>query len=227
MHRERCRRVLEQRRCAVLGLSPFNSFFTPQAIRSLVAWADARFDRVEVMLPGFEAAFGPIAAGMEPRAAVRHTLHSVRTLRGAAKTAFARVGRKPRVHTWTSKAADPHYRALYRAGADAFHRSAVFRDLCEQTVRAYLRTATGRAPSADAMARNLDYVLAEVPYLLDAAGIVGADSAVFCYPRPWPLQFALFDGRVPQLIPAHRHGFVQVTLETVPQHQESSDDDVR
>ncbi|MEU5958548.1 tRNA-dependent cyclodipeptide synthase [Streptomyces sp. NPDC047525] len=34
-------------------MSPFNSFFTPQTIRLLVAWASARFDRVEVMLYRF------------------------------------------------------------------------------------------------------------------------------------------------------------------------------
>lgn len=215
VHRERCRRVLEKRHCAVLGLSPFNSFFTPRTIRLLVAWADDWFDQVEILLPGYEAAYGQIAAGMAPRAAVRHTLHAVRTLRGAAKTALARVGREPRVHTWTAKAAHPHYQALHRAGIDAFHRDPLFRDLCEQNARAYLRTVTDRVPDADTVARNVDYILAEVPYLLDVAGIVDAESAVFCYPKPWPLQLALFDGHVPTLVPADRHGYAQVTLDAV------------
>src|SRR5438105_1103608 len=54
---EDCRRVLEFGECILVGLSPYNSFFRPAAVETLVGWAAARFDRVEVLLPGFEAAY--------------------------------------------------------------------------------------------------------------------------------------------------------------------------
>ena len=62
------------------------------------------------------------------------------------------------------------------------------------------------------MARNLGYVLAEVPFFVDVPGIIGAQTAVFVYSRPSPLVEALFAGVVPELTPARGHASAVVRL---------------
>ena len=212
---EDCRRVLEFGECILVGLSPYNSFFRPAAVETLVGWAAARFDRVEVLLPGHEAAHAAIAAGRPPRDAVRSALRAVQQLRTPARRALAAAGRPDPdalVHTWTRLVTRPRYRELRAVAEHAYRTSPELRALCDETSHEGLVSALGREPTPDEVARNLGYVLAEVPFFVDVPGIIGAQTAVFVYSRPSPLVEALFAGVVPELTPARGHASAVVRL---------------
>jgi tRNA-dependent cyclodipeptide synthase len=210
-----CRRVLEFGECILVGLSPYNSFFRPAAVETLVTWAAARFDRLEVLLPGYEAAYAAIAAGRAPRDAVRSARRAVQQLRTPARRALAAAGRPypdALVHTWTRLVTRPRYRELRAVAEHAYRTSPELRALCDETSREGLVSALGREPTPDEVARNLGYVLAEVPFFVDVPGIIGAQTAVFVYNRPSPLVEALFAGVVPELTPARGHASAVVRL---------------
>jgi tRNA-dependent cyclodipeptide synthase len=210
-----CRRVLEFGECILVGLSPYNSFYRPAAVEALVTWAAARFDRVEVLLPGYEAAYAAIAAGRAPRDAVRSALRAVQQLRVPARRALTAAGRADPdalVHTWTRLVTRPRYRELRAAAEHAYRTSPELRALCDETSRDGLVSALGREPTADEVAGNLGYVLAEVPFFVDVPGILGVQTAVFVYNRPSSLVEALFAGVVPELTPARGHASAVVHL---------------
>ncbi|UUN30177.1 tRNA-dependent cyclodipeptide synthase [Streptomyces sp. FIT100] len=203
---------MNEGKCIVFGLSAFNSFFTPGTVRTLIRWGADHFDRVEVLLPGYEASFAAIAAGSPPLAAVRKVKHAVKNLRSPARNALEQAGLAPATHTWTKKAGHPRYRDLSQQVAAAYESSERVRQWCDRTTSEHLRQVLDTTPTPGQVALNRCYVLAELPYLMDAAGVVDAPSAVFAYPHSWPLQEALLNGEIPELMPADRHGFVKVSI---------------
>ncbi|MFE4973649.1 tRNA-dependent cyclodipeptide synthase [Kitasatospora sp. NPDC056651] len=215
---EHSREILDTGEAAVFGLSPFNGFYRPATVGTLLAWAAGRFRHVEAVLPGYETAFGLIAGGREPREAAQTATRVVRRMRATARRALDASGPNPhaRVNSWTRLTTRRRYREL-RAEVDGVFRSdSRLRELCREASRGYLRTVLGGEPTPAQTELNLGYVLAELPLVLDLPGIVGTRTAVLLYNRPWPLQLALWNGEVPALAPAPGHGFATVALAAGP-----------
>lgn len=211
---ENSQRILDEKESVLFGLSPFNSFYSTATIETLIAWAARRFAKVEAVLPGYEIAFGPIAAGRAPLDAVRRSLRAVRKMRAVTRRALAAASTETegRVYTWTQLAGHRRYRELRTMVEQTFHTDRTLRLLCEQTSRDYLRGALGHEPSSRQVELNLCYVLAEIPFILDVPGIIGTRSALLLYNKSWPIQEALCSGAVPALRPEPGHGFATVEL---------------
>ncbi|RGD57313.1 tRNA-dependent cyclodipeptide synthase [Kitasatospora xanthocidica] len=215
---EQSREILDTGEAAVFGLSPFNGFYRPATVETLLAWAAGRFRHVEAVLPGYETAFGLIACGRAPREAAQSATRAVRRMRAAARRALHASGPNPhdRVNSWTRLINRKRYRELRAQIEDAFRSDGRLRELCREASRGYLMTVLGGEPTPAQIELNLGYVLAELPLVLDLPGITGTRTALLLYNRPWPLQLALWNGEVPALAPAPGHGFATIALAVEP-----------
>ncbi|MEU1816982.1 tRNA-dependent cyclodipeptide synthase [Streptomyces roseifaciens] len=224
---ERCGRHLMAAEHALIGLSPWNGYFTARRVESLVEWAAGTFRAVDVFIPSYEAAYTLIAAGVEPPVAVGRARRAVKKLRGPAQRALLRAGcGEGRVHTGTSLAALPRYRQLRRTAERMYRHDPGVRAACRAVARAAVAGALGvreRSPSQPAPDLDLDpdpsegaldtaarYAWGELPVMLDSPGIFGVGSSVLVYHRRTPLiEMLLEDDSA--LSPAPGQGFVVVT----------------
>jgi cyclo(L-tyrosyl-L-tyrosyl) synthase len=187
----------DQSEHALLAISPWNGRYKPPYIKALVGWACSRFRRVDVFVPGYEAAHTLIAAGWNPGEAVRRARRAIKQLRNPALQAMSEAGvREPRQHvrSWTQLLDNtPYTAALHRMKAAYLEDPAVHR-VCRDTARSTIRNVSGDEPDQAQLDVAVSYPVAELPLVLDAPQIFGVSSSVFIYHRDMELIHPFVNG---------------------------------
>lgn len=208
---EQCRRVFKRADHALIGLSPWNSYFTPRRVEELVDWGIRTFGSLDLFIPSYEAAYTLIAAGVEPVEAVGRARRAVKSLRGPARRALARSGLDDsHLHTGSSLAANRRYAELRRAADAAYRNDSETRASCRAVVRSVVDTGPGQDLTEVQLDTGARYAVAELPILVDSPGIFGVASSVVVYHRPIDLAWPLL-GRTSCLERSSEQGFVVVT----------------
>jgi cyclo(L-tyrosyl-L-tyrosyl) synthase len=182
----------------LVGLSPMNGRYTPEYIRKLIYWLQPRFRSIDVILPGFEAAYTLVAAGQPPAQAVRRARRAYRQVRNPAVRALADLGvpdAARHVASWTRLHANATYRAaLIRSRRACLTDSRIRRACREMTEQVVRGTAGGREIAAADIDIAMRYVIAEIPLFTHGPSLFGATDSVFVYHRPTPLVAAIASG---------------------------------
>ncbi|MEV6581218.1 tRNA-dependent cyclodipeptide synthase [Streptomyces sp. NPDC051582] len=205
----------------LLGLSPMNGYYKPRTVETLVAWASDGFKKVDVVLPGYEAAHTLVAAGFDAPEAVRHARRSVHRLRNAALRALERCGiehPEHHVNVWTQLHNRSPYLAALQQARTAYDRDPVVRRACRQVTAAAIHHARGGGtrqapPSEEQVDLAVGYVLAEVPLVTSSPAIFAADTSVFVYHRRMELVDILTSDQATALRPAAGQGHAIVTIQ--------------
>lgn len=211
---ERDRRLLDRREHVLVGLSPFNGYYKPRLIRHLLAWCHTRFERVDVFVPGYEAAHTLTSAGLEPREAVHRARRATNQLRNAAVGALHDCGVADpdgSVHTWTTLANRPAYARLHERVRRDYAHDPVIRFACRETARVAVGTHMLEEPSERQIDGAVSYPLAELPLLLDSPAIFHVGSSVFVYHREMEPFTPLIMGRSRSVRPSDGQGFAVLT----------------
>ncbi|OPC77722.1 hypothetical protein B4N89_36115 [Embleya scabrispora] len=196
-------RLSDRHGTVVLGLSPYNSFYSTQTVTALCRDAAASFDDVHVLLPGApETALRQICAGKPPRRAVLRSKRVIHNMRNVARRTLAECGvsdTDSRVHVMTRFAGHPRYREIRGRVEAAYRTCAPMRNAVHTMTRAALTGFVDAEPTPAQMEANARYIFAEAPLLLDAPAVLGCDRALFVYHRRVPLYDVVAGGRVPGL----------------------------
>jgi tRNA-dependent cyclodipeptide synthase len=217
--------IIESAEHAVVGVSPGNSRYSPGYLRELLGWLYPRFRRIDVVMPGYEAAYTLVATGCPPADAVRRTRRACGALRNAAQGTLAELGAsgaEDRVQTWTRLQARQAYRdSLVRAQA-AYENSPSLRAACRSMTAEVLTQAAGRPVTADAAQVDLAvrYVIAEIPLVVDGPGVFGADRTVLVYHRAMGLVSAIRGGGC-GLAPGRGQGWAIATRQDREDHDDA------
>jgi len=192
-----CEPIIRNANHALVGLSPFNNYYSHRRICSIITWAQRTFRSFSVLLPGEEAALTLIAAG-EPAhtAATKARLH-VSKLRSRALDAMSRVGIKNgQSSVFTLAQFNEHdvYKQLRRKVRDCYLSDAHFRALCLEAAQAVVakRLSNRSEPTPVQMEIAVEYLMAEIPLLLDTPAILHVETSVFVYHRIAPLFKEIF-----------------------------------
>ncbi|MFD8110213.1 tRNA-dependent cyclodipeptide synthase [Streptomyces microflavus] len=208
---EQCRRVLKRADHALIGLSPWNSYFTPRRVGELVDWGIRTFGSLDLFIPSYEAAYTLIAAGVAPVEAVGRARRAVKSLRGPALRALARCGLDDsHLHTGSSLAANRRYAELRRAADAAYRNDPVTRAICRAVVRSVVDTRPGQDLTEAQLDMGARYAIAELPVLVDSPGIFDVASSAAVYHRHIDLAWPLLE-RTGCLELSSEQGFVVVT----------------
>ncbi|MFJ5046851.1 tRNA-dependent cyclodipeptide synthase [Streptomyces sp. NPDC088719] len=201
----------------VLGLSPFNSFYSTQTVTALCQSAAASFSDVHVVLPGApESALRYITAGKEPRHAVQRSKRVIHNMRNVARRTLADCGvpdTDARVHVMTRFASHPRYQRSRARIESAYRTQAPMREAVHAMTRTALATSTDADPTPAQIELNTRYIFAEAPLLLDAAGMLARPSTLFVYHRRVPLYDVVASGQVPGLTVGAGHALSVLTDE--------------
>lgn len=207
-----CAAIVEARRHAVIGVSPFNSYFSEARLEALFGWAERNFERFDVFVPDEAARFTLEAMGYPPSRARKKAHRRARYLGNKILRALDRAVAHPEaVRVWNHESlstSDPYRRLLAETEA-RFESDAQFRAACMDCSRWVLEAQSDAPPSEETLLRAVDYFLAEMPFFMDSAAIAGAASSVFCY-HQCPGSLRLFYTDRPAGLIADRRAFLVV-----------------
>ncbi|MYT82326.1 tRNA-dependent cyclodipeptide synthase [Streptomyces sp. SID8364] len=209
--------LAEQYGTLVLGLSPFNSFYSTQTVADLCQSAARSFSDVHVVLPGApESALRYISAGKAPRHAVQRSKRVIHNMRNVARRTLADCGvpdTDARVHVMTRFASHPGYQKSRARIERAYRTEPPMREAVHAMTRTALATSLDSEPTPAQIERNTRYIFAEAPLLLDAAGMLARPSTLFVYHRRVPIYDVVASGQVPGLTVGAGHTLSVLTDE--------------
>lgn len=221
-HSIRCTEVIARRDHVLIGISPFNSRFSPDYVASLLAWASTSFRRVDVLLPDEEsAALLLIAAGTPVTKALRKTRKELNRHRRSLRKILDGMGEalsRTRIIEFADYFCNERYRQMKALAQDAFENCAEFRTACLEmsnhvlTRRNLAPDSLPRPPDpAEAALVAAPYILTEIPFYLCSADLLDTTSSVLAYHRPWPIGDALLSGAFPLSVDRRQgHGIVSI-----------------
>ncbi|WP_069159603.1 tRNA-dependent cyclodipeptide synthase [Nocardia altamirensis] len=209
-----CAELFARRDHVLLGISPFNSYFKRARIAELTRWAVSEFAYVQFHLPDVPGVFTLRALGLPEHKARKRALENGLKMRNRIRDGLASAGLSgldARVVDWAYLEANPVFVDLLREATELFAYDAAFRDLCLETTRNVLRhrLADGSEPTIEQCELAAQYFLADIPLLVDTAGIVGSETSLYAYHRGIPFIDALFRRELP-MQPVAGQGYLTV-----------------
>lgn len=212
-----CAEILNAREHAVIGISPFNSYFSEEKIAELIGWAKANFSAFHIYVPDGPSRFTLEALGYSEAKARKKASRQGRWLlnkirRGLSAASVSEDDVETRI--LCSNALDEHcvYRRLLVDVESVCDHDTGFREGCIETSRWVLNGEAGDVQDVthDMLASAVRYFKAELPLFMNSPDIVGVHSSVFVYHQCPPFLESLFQTRRGALI-SERQGFVKVT----------------
>jgi cyclo(L-tyrosyl-L-tyrosyl) synthase len=196
---EPSRKVWEQRRHVVLGVSPGNSYFRVERLTELLGWLCEEFDQVDVVVPDSALAHTYRALGYDPQRARKKAHGEVNVLRNRVDRAWRDAG-GPRavdgLHRMSELASDAVYREKLAECEQALREDDTLSRTCAEMSREVLaaRGHDGQA-TTEQVDQAMRYLTAELPFFLASSDIFGVPSSLNFYHRQIPLAELVFSGK--------------------------------
>lgn len=215
----RCAEILRARTHAVIGVSPFNSYFSEERIAALAAWAQRSFASFHVYVPDGPSQYTLEALGYPETRARKKAKRQGRWLLNKIRRALAAAGVEESAIDGLilcSKTLEgcQTYRSLLRDVEDTCARDAAFLNGCYDTSRWVLN---GQADAFedithDMLVSAVRYFQAELPLFMNSPKLAGVNSSVFVYHQCPPFLEQLLQTRRGDVIDENQ-GFVKVIAE--------------
>ncbi|GAA1988327.1 tRNA-dependent cyclodipeptide synthase [Amycolatopsis minnesotensis] len=197
-----------------IGLSPWNGRYKPRYIEALTTWARQAFGKVDVFVPGYQAAHTLVAAGFPVSEAVRRTRRTINKLRNPALRALTAAGEpEPEKHvlTWTQLHSRPEYQRGLARVHEAYEHNPAVRGACRSTARAAIDRMDSEPEITDErIDLAVGYALAELPLVLDGPEVYQVESTMFVYHKEMELLDPFLRPGAP-VRPAPGQGYAVVT----------------
>ncbi|MFB7175913.1 tRNA-dependent cyclodipeptide synthase [Streptomyces sp. NPDC056254] len=209
---EQFEEIFQRRDHLLVPLSPFNGYYSPARIDSIIKWASSKFSSFDVVTPGDEAALTLIALGEPAGHAYSLTYAAIRKLTRRAREALQKAGAgdNAQVHTWTQLRENPRYKELREDLLARYRGDRSFREFCHDASREVLSAnlKPGVEPTTIQLELCSEYVLAELPFLLDTPQILGIRSSIASYHRHCALYSGTYSGTLPVQPSRHQAGAI-------------------
>lgn len=176
---ERCSRLWEQGAVALIGISPFNSYFSSERISEILRFCERNERSIALFIPDGVTRYTLQARGYSPKRAARKTRRQVQYLRN--KIARAAGSRKLRIWGCEELRANTAYAKHHAALCRAFETDRDFRQGSLDTTRWVLAASEQENIGEPAALLGVRYLLAELPLFLHAPEILGEEAVVFVY----------------------------------------------
>jgi len=184
----RCGRLHGDAAPVVLGISPFNSYFSEQAIMEIAEWASAVGSDYYLYIPDGPTKFTLRAMGYEEHKASRKARRQNNYLKNKIYRALGKLGQTDknitrRILNSSRLDSDSTYQDILAQVHDLWRRDESFKQGCVDTARWVLQSQRRqqKAWSNASLELAARYFLAELPLLLRSPEIISSPSAIFCY----------------------------------------------
>jgi len=201
-HSRQCSGLIKLREHLLVGISPFNSRFSPDYVEALLVWGHKNFAQVDVLLPDEENTVKLLLAIGQPAGkAMRKTRQELNRHRRSVMQAIDKIGDLA-THCKTLQFSDyeqhPKYQHLKLATQNCYESCDKFRSACINMSAQAIRGRSGSRDKTDDFLDKVNlaipYIFAEMPFYLNSPEIMQINSSVMAYHRLWPIGDALFAG---------------------------------
>lgn len=182
------RDIYKQKEHALIGISPFNSYFTEERLLQLIGWGLKTFNKITVFLPNQISVFTLMALGYPLEKAEYKTRRQDQYLRNKIFRAFNTLGLNEfdadqSFITITKLLKNTEYQKIYNDCVERFENDSGFKKGCLSTSFWMLKNHLKAADSLDTekMLLAVQYFLKEMPLFLDTPRILGVKSSLFAY----------------------------------------------
>ncbi|MED4919407.1 tRNA-dependent cyclodipeptide synthase [Geobacillus thermodenitrificans] len=188
-----CEKIYKNKTHILLGISPFNSKFSQNYIHQLIDWSSKNFKNVTVLLAGDEAKNLLEALGTPTTKAERKVRKEIRRHFRFSEEALRKNGREIDIYTFSDFKNNKIYNEVYQNVIYYFEKDEKFRKSCLAMSHDALSSRAKSLNMEDIeitdnmLFHSVKYVLAELPFFLSGASILGYKESVLAYHRPWKL----------------------------------------
>jgi cyclo(L-tyrosyl-L-tyrosyl) synthase len=210
------RNIRDRGEHVVLGISPFNAYFTEERIRELAAWGRQHFKAMHLFVPDVPSIFTLRAMGYTESRARKKAHRQAKYLVNKIHSALEALGFPAKstdeiILTWEKLASNPRYQALLQQAKDIYCTDGEFQHDCRSEVLRVLknRSEPPETISPDALDVVAEYFLCEMPLFVDTPTILAQNSSIFAYRECIPLLCKLFLGEY-RFRASDQQGFVVV-----------------
>nr|VFJ77595.1 MAG: cyclo(L-tyrosyl-L-tyrosyl) synthase [Candidatus Kentron sp. FW] len=209
-----CRRPFESGESVILGISPFNSYFSRHMISRLYGWGKEHFAKVSIYVPDKPSAYTLMAMGYEEKKANKKAKRQSNYLFNKIHEA---IGSDLDIVTlvnsdWLENC--PIYWEKLDFLRELFDTNRRFREGCLATSRWVMENCANRDDIDQyAVLTAVEYFLSELPLFIFGANILKTDHSVFAYHGCPEFLSKLFRDKLFGLVDG-RHGYAIVQPET-------------
>ena len=211
-----CGNLLKNNDHALLGVSPFNSYYSEQKISKLIQFAQKKFKDFHLFIPNTLPYFNFIAMGYPPNKAKIKTKRQWNYLKNKINRAFVSNGfsrkdfLKKIITIDETMDNNTHYNQLLELCFKKYENDIFFKEDCLNASKVMMKGY----PDKDKTVRvelAVQYLLRELPLLLDTPRILGVTSSVFVYHEQIDFYKKLYGGRDNKLL-AGNQDFLDLKL---------------
>ncbi|USQ15401.1 tRNA-dependent cyclodipeptide synthase (plasmid) [Legionella lytica] len=214
---EASNQLYSQKEHALLGISPFNSYFSEEAIGLWIEWAKATFSSFHIFIPDTLPVYTFLALGYDEARARQKTKRQAAYLKNKVARALAHH------HISGADAAqiiidmsvlekNPRYLELKEHCYTLYHTHSAFRDECDQCTGWVLNGQSIKDLHQANENIAVHYILDEMPLFMDTPSILGVNSSLFTYHQtPEFINYLYTDSMGSELI-ASNQGFIELSV---------------
>jgi cyclo(L-tyrosyl-L-tyrosyl) synthase len=194
------RHLLEKSHC-VLGISPFNSFFSEENITTLLNWANTQFRSFQVFIPDQISYYNFVQLGYSEGKAKQKVRKQDNYLYNKIIRGLEMLGIKDEEKQCNAiiKLSDIKNNTIYKNVLSHYknllQENEEFRRLYQATTKAIIESYTTDFDALDIMRNN--YLIEELPLLTHIGKILNIENTVFVYKSIIEILVSLYEG--PQL----------------------------
>lgn len=168
---------------ALIGISPFNGYFSEENLTKLISWAITTFKDYTLFIPDSWSIFTLMGQGYSEQKAKRKTRKEDfrlknRVIRSFLNNDISVETALNKILMATSLEKEPNYKKIHLKCIEKFNGDIKFRDICLSTSN-FILSKTSENIMENDINTAVHYFLNELPLFLDAPKILGVSSS-FC-----------------------------------------------
>lgn len=209
--------LLTQKEHALLGISPFNSYFSEEMIVQWIQWAKNTFSSFQIFIPDTLPIYTFLALGYDESKARNKAKKQAAYLKNKILRALGRckiegTDASQLIIDMKFLESNPTYIELKEQCYDLYHQNATFQNECDQCTGWVLTGHTIKDFHQSNQNTAVHYILNEMPLFIDTPSIVGVESSLFVYHQTPELINFLYTNSIRSALIASNQGFIELCV---------------
>jgi cyclo(L-leucyl-L-leucyl) synthase len=189
-----CKEIYQRKKHVLLGISPFTSKYNEKYIRKIIQWANTNFDDFSVLLAGEESKNLLECLGYSSSKANQKVRKEIKRQIRYCEDEILKCNKiiTNRIYRFSDFKQNLSYINIHKNIVNQFYSDSNFKNSClKMSLQALQSKAKNVNTSIEITDEILEYaaqyVLAELPFFLNANPIINTQETLMAYHAPWEL----------------------------------------
>lgn len=215
----RCKQIFALHDHALLGISPFNSYYSEENIKGLLGWARSNFSSFHIFIPDTLPIHTFVALGYDESKAEKKTKKQVSYLMNKTHRALSHIGfsgeeSQRKIITVSSMELNAQYIKLKQFCYDLYNSNIAFQNECIKCIHFILNSQNMASCKPEQYKIAIRYLLDEMPFFIDTPSILGVSISMFIY-HQIPGFIDYLHNHMSKKITSISQGFMKVVVKKV------------